>query len=520
MAILTDTWTIDVLTVLFGAFALVYLLVKRTYSYWERNGFKTLDGYNMLFGHFQGLIFRKEFVGSLLKRLYNSTSEPFIGIYSILRPILLIRDSELIRTILIKDFNHFTDRGIYCNEENDPLSVHLFSVPGKKWKNLRTKLTPAFTSGKMKAMFSTLLNCGSELENHLNNLVDNGKVLNARELASCFTTNVTASVGFGLDVDAIKNPDNEFRICGREIFSSNLMNIIRHLLFINSPKIMQSIGMKTAQPSVENFIRSVAHQNIEYREKNNVSRKDIFQLLIQLRNTGSVNESDDKWDVIKSNENQMKFTLDEISAHAYLFFIAGFETSSTTLSFCLYELAKNVDIQQRVHDEIDAAVRKHDGHLTYETLTELKYLDTCIDETLRKYPPLSLLPRSCVKDYQIPGTNKVIKKGVQLFIPVLGLEMDAKFYEEPEKFIPDRFNEENSVGKNLINRPYLPFGAGPRNCIGLKLGLLQIKVGLVMMLKKFRFELSDQHKNTDMKFDPKFFFMAPLDGIHLKVFKR
>ncbi|XP_031617239.1 probable cytochrome P450 6d5 [Contarinia nasturtii] len=520
MALLTRNWTIDVLTVLIVAFALVYFLVKRTYSYWERNGFKTLAGSNLIFGHFQGIIFRKEFVGSLVKRLYDSTSEPFIGIYSILRPILLIRDPELIRMILIKDFEHFTDRGVYCNEEKDPLSGHLFALPGKKWKNLRTKLTPAFTSGKMKAMFSTLLNCGSELENHLNNLVDNGKVLNAREISSCFTTNVTASVGFGLEIDAIKNPDNEFRVCGREIFSSNLINVIRQLLFFNSPNIMQTIGMKTAQPSVEKFIRSVATQNVEYREKHNVSRKDIFQLLIQLRNTGSVNESDDKWDVVKANENQKKFTLDEISAQTFLFFIAGFETSSTTLSFCLYELAKNLEIQCRVHDEIDVAVQKHVGQLTYETLAELKYLDTCIDETLRKYPSLSLLPRSCVKDYRIPGTNKVIKKGMQVFISVLGLGMDAKYYAEPDKFIPDRFNEENSVGKNLINRPYLPFGDGPRNCIGLKLGLLQTKVGLVMMLQKFRFELSDHHKNTDMKFDPKFFFMAPLDGIHLKVFKR
>lgn len=81
-------------------------------------------------------------------------------------------------------------------------------------------------------------------------------------------------------------------------------------------------------------------------------------------------------------------------------------------------------------------------------------------ETLRKYPSLPILNRTCMKDYPIPGTNKVIEKGVEVFIPVYGLQRDEKYYEEPDKFNPDRFNEENSAGKNLLNRPYMPFGEG------------------------------------------------------------
>jgi len=150
----------------------------------------------------------------------------------------------------------------------------------------------------------------------------------------------------------------------------------------------------------------------------------------------------------------------------------------------------------------------------------MKYLESCIDETLRRYPSLPILNRTCIKNYQIPGTDKVIEKGTQVFIPAMALHWDEKYFEDPEKFIPDRFNEENSAGKNLINRPYLPFGEGPRNCIGMRLGKLQTKVGLVMMLQKFRFELSDQHKNCDMKLDPKTILIAPLGGIHLRVFKR
>lgn len=125
-----------------------------------------------------------------------------------------------------------------------------------------------------------------------------------------------------------------------------------------------------------------------------------------------------------------------------------------------------------------------------------------------------------MKDYKIPGTDNIIEKGVQVFIPVMPLHMDEKYYEEPEKFNPDRFNEINSAGKNIANRPYLPFGDGPRNCIGARLGKIQTKVGLIMMLQKFRFELDEKFRKNQIKFDPRVLLIAPLDGIHLRVCRR
>lgn len=98
--------------------------------------------------------------------------------------------------------------------------------------------------------------------------------------------------------------------------------------------------------------------------------------------------------------------------------------------------------------------------------------------------------------------------------------MDEKYYKDPSKFDPDRFSEANLAGKNQINQPYLPFGDGPRNCIGLRLGKMQTKVGLVMMLQKFKFGLNDEAKHYEMKFDPNIFLLCPKDKIRLCVFKR
>lgn len=379
MAIFSACWAFDILTLFFGVLTTFYFISSRKYSYWDRKGIKTLPGFSYLCGHFNGIFFKGVALGDWFTKLYNSTKEPFIGIYGIFRPILFVRDPQLIQTILIKDFTHFTDRGIFYNEDLDPLSAHLFVLPGQKWRNLRGKLSPAFTSGKLKAMFSTLVGCGSTLQNYLKNLAENDELLDVREIAASHATNVIASVAFGIEVDTINDPQNDFRVSGRKIFEPSTGNILRMLISFIAPKLMSLLRLRITDQSVENFIISVVKQNLEYREQNNVSRKDFFQLLIQLRNNGTV-ELDDQWQtVIKADENQKTLTLNEMSAHTFLFFFAGFETSSTTLSFCLYELAKNQKIQKQVHDEIDRVLEKHDGQITYESISDMKYLERCID---------------------------------------------------------------------------------------------------------------------------------------------
>lgn len=195
MAVLTERWIVDGLWLVIGLITLAYFYAKYTYSYWQRKGFKYLPDFNYILGHFQSTLTAKEFTGDFITRIYRSTSEPFIGIYSMLRPVLVVRDPELIRSILIKDFQHFTERDVHCNEEYDPLSGTLFGLPTKKWKNLRGKLSPAFTSGKLKAMFSTLVECGSTLQSQLEKYADKGHLLDCRDLAARHTTNVIASVG-------------------------------------------------------------------------------------------------------------------------------------------------------------------------------------------------------------------------------------------------------------------------------------------------------------------------------------
>lgn len=364
------------------AVASLIFYIKRYYTYWQRRGIFTPPDFILVFGH-RKLEFGRTPFAHTISQLYKDWQKPFIGIYLIIGAKLLLRDPELIRTILIKDFAYFTDRGVPIDEEQEPLSGHLFGLPGAKWRKLRTKLTPTFTSGKLKAMFPTLLQCGTILESYLNKLTETGELLDVKEISASHATNVISSIGFGIDVDTINNPDNDFRVVGRTITQSNFKVALRRLFVFVAPKLSRFFGLRFDDLSIENFIMSVVKENLDYREKNRVVRKDFFQLLVQLRNNNGIVQLDNEWETtIKTDESQKTMTLNEMAAQVFVFFLAGFETSSSTLSFCLYELAKNRDMQQRVHNEIDRVLAQHNGEITYESISEMKFLDQCIDGLL------------------------------------------------------------------------------------------------------------------------------------------
>lgn len=140
-------------------------------------------------------------------------------------------------------------------------------------------------------------------------------------------------------------------------------------------------------------------------------------------------------------------------------------------------------------------------------------------ETLRKYPIVPVLNRECTKEYKIPGTNKIIEKGTALIIPVLGIQNDPKFYDNPEQFRPDRFFKENTIGKSFVHTPYMPFGEGPRVCIGTRLAKMKTKLGLFMMLQKNQFHWVNGIP-LKLEFSPKGFILNPKYGIDLKVTQR
>nr|AAX35340.1 cytochrome P450 [Mayetiola destructor] len=498
------------------AISSLYIYLKYVYSYWERHGVKSFAG-KIPYGNFEKTIKQKRSVGEVLTDLYRSTTEPFIGFYGPLKPILLIRDPALVRQILIKDFQYFANRGIYSDEKNDPLSAHLFSLDGDKWKKLRYKVSPTFTSGKLKAMFSTLVRCGESLQKVVKSTVEKGEEIDMRELVACFSTNIIASIAFGWDVDAITDSNTPFRKYGRQYFQKSLKNGVRNLAKFVSPKLMHVLRLKAIDADIEEFFFDMIRQTMALRENNNVVRKDFFQLLFQLRNMGSI-QSDDDWETktISDEEKDKNLTINELAATAFIFYAAGFESSSSTVSFCLYELAKNSEMQRIAQRKINAVLERHNGQYTFDAINEMKYLGCCVDETLRKHSPIAMLNREVSQSYKVPGMGLTLETGTAIMVPVYGIHHDEKYYPNPEVFEPNRFSVENAKNKTFVEMPYLPFGDGARNCIGMRLGLMVFKVCLAMLLKEFNYSLGEQHIGKELEYSPTSFVMAPIGTLKLK----
>ncbi|CAH2013292.1 unnamed protein product [Acanthoscelides obtectus] len=196
---------------------------------------------------------------------------------------------------------------------------------------------------------------------------------------------------------------------------------------------------------------------MKQREDTNTKGNDFLDMLIELKKNQDLKE-------------KYSFEGNKVIAQAFQFFLAGFETTSSLISFTLYELCKNPKYQNTVREEIKTTIDK-DGGITYENVMGMKYLDMCVQETLRMYPVLPFLDRRCNAEYKLPNSDLVVEKGLPVYIPMFGLHFDEKYFPDPLKYKPERFEN----GTNVYNKDgivFMPFGEGPRICIGERFGLL------------------------------------------------
>merc|ERR550519_1310047 len=208
------------------------------------------------------------------------------------------------------------------------------------------------------------------------------------------------------------------------------------------------------------------------------------------------NHEDEQFEKDSKLTNVNKKTLiDEanIVATAMVLLIAGYDTTGMAISFAAYELANHPDIQEKLQEEIDEAFEEAGDKMPdYSVIQNLPYLDQVIHETLRLHTAVGWNSRSSVGDYTIPGTNILLKKNDMVVINAIGIHMDPKYYPNPEVFNPDNFSKEAKAARHPFT--FLAFGQGPRACIGMRFALLEAKIALAAILRKFKLVRSDKTK--------------------------
>ncbi|XP_052023974.1 cytochrome P450 3A13 [Apodemus sylvaticus] len=394
------------------------------------------------------------------------------GLYDGRQPVLAITDPDIIKTVLVKEcYSTFTNRRNF-----GPAGILKKAISvseNEEWKRIRALLSPTFTSGKLKEMFPIINQYTDVLVKNMRQGLEEGKPTSMKDIFGAYSMDVITATSFGVNVDSLNNPQDPFvekikKLLKFDIFDPLFLSVT---LFPFLTPVFEALDVSLFPRDVINFFKTSVEKMKENRMKEKEKQRvDFLQLMINSQNS-------------KIKDSHKALSDVEIVAQSVIFIFAGYETTSSALSFVLYLLAIHPDVQKKLQDEIDAAL-PNKAPATYDTLLQMEYLDMVVNETLRLYPIAGRIERVCKKDVEINGV--FIHKGTVVMIPTFALHKDPNYWPEPEEFRPERFSKNNQDSINPY--AYLPFGNGPRNCIGMRFALMNMKVALVRVLQNFSFQ--------------------------------
>jgi len=421
------------------------------------------------------------------------------------KPALSINDVEMLKHLEVKDFNHFMDR----NESNasklfgsggdlDKLwGLQMSNLSGDHWKDIRSTFTPIFTSGKMKGMVKLIHEITEGLVMEIGQKAKLGEEFNLKDTFGKFSLDALATSAFGVDAQSFTNSKSVFVKYASTIFVNTFMeNLLNFSKFIPGVSwIYEMFNISIFKPTQTKYLRDVILNVLKVRKESGERRNDLIDLMLDCI------ENEQKVDINFNEDDQSQYDIDMKLVHdrkskknnrdrncskAIIFLVAGYDTTGMTLSFLAYAMSKNPDIQERLQEEVDQAFEDNDGTMPdYQTIQNLPFLDMVIHETLRYFNPIGLMTRTCTEDYTLPGTDIVVKKNDLLTFSTLGIHRDPEHYSHPDIFYPEHFSKEEKSARH----PYAfqAFGQGPRACIGMRFALLEAKIAVLEVWRRFSF---------------------------------
>lgn len=523
---------IPTLTSICVAFSVVYFSIyaRNKHQYWKR---KNVPGPTptFLLGHFVELLRRRVAFDMDCIKKYGKV----YGVYLGLRPTLVVNDPEVMETLGVKDFENFTD-----HDTNEFFTKYqknfVFLKKGHEWKVLRVFISPTFTSRKIRNMFRFLDVCADDLVEGVQQQVDDKKRQNSkggvtvhmRDTYNLYTLDAITTCCFGMKLHRSESPNYKKGVRSRNellAITENLIafNLPRLLVAQSIPKtILRAIGFKQQKVSLYEPLANEVRQMVEARKRAQEEKQkkfdDYLQMLVDARlqdemDLGDMDKEENhhagisqqtllddqeriRQEVLASMKaagtdvSKLRMSDLEVVSNCLFMLAVGLDTTATLLTHAAYTLAHHQDIQDRLHDEVMKIAEinkdKNTIRFEYESLTTCKYLDAVVSEVLRILPPIFHTDRVANEDYFLEKYKIHIPKGEVIYMNWYGVMNNSEFWENPEKFDPERFMPEN---KDKIKKgAYCPFGVGPRHCVGMRFGLSEAKLAIGKMVLKFRFE--------------------------------
>ncbi|KAK8788082.1 hypothetical protein V5799_022139 [Amblyomma americanum] len=518
MVDVTWAWAAAVLAALL--YSLAHWLVRqrrKCFEAFEGTGIPTVLLRSLIKGNLDE--FRKpnciESLGRWLKE-YGDVFGFFLGD----TPFVVTKDLDMINSIFIKDSKKFHGRGHALNiYELDALFARFVGFSkGAIWKDSRNCMAQFFTPSKLKAVLPSLLNAEQEFIQILGEHADLDAETEINSLCERFTFDAIGKAAYGIDTDVQRNPENPLfknALAVMPSLHSGFFYELGQSLYHCSWLLKVPLNlMKCVFNNPVSDLTQKAKDVIHYRQKNpQVNLPDMAQILLD--GLACKNESHANMQG-KKEENLVELpeeTVNQLASNCMAVFIGGYDTTRLALTFWFYLMGRHPEIQEKMRHEVMKAFKEEGDNLSYRTLATLPYTNQVISETLRMYPPIITFTSRCVDEDYRHGAY-LIKKGTSVMVPVYQLHHDPQYWNEPEKFDPDRFSPEN---KTLIDPVvYQPFGLGPRMCIGQRLALIEIASVTSQVLHHFRITLAPSQK-LDLELDTCSFLAVPKEEVRIKL---
>ncbi|GMS91812.1 hypothetical protein PENTCL1PPCAC_13987, partial [Pristionchus entomophagus] len=472
---------IGALIVVAAVFLYLYIYYENSRRYWSRKNLPSPPS-QLLIGNLREMWFT-DTPRVLVLRDWTKKYGKVYGMHEGQRKVLVVSDIDMLNEILVRQFDHFQARMRFPLQRlDDGPKTHIIEASGARWKRLRTLGTFGFTNKALKQMRGTVEESSLIVVRNLESMLDKGEV-NMLEYFQEFTMDIICKIALGKkDVEMFNN--KYAQIC-KDVFMSPINNVLNTIPsafpFIQKPlfDFLQFAGESMKIPYFElitDLEKTVAERK-KQRESGEKSRSaDFIDIYLDAEY-----EEDENANI----EGTRRLVIDEVVSQCLIMLLAGFETTSNSLSYLTHFLANHPDVQEKMREEIDAEITGES--VEYDSLANLKYTDAVIKESLRHYPLASfVVNRECINATEVCGHH--MEKGDMILTDTWSLHMDKEIWgDDAEEFRPERWLEPSTRPRVAFQS----FGEGPRMCIGMRLAYMEEKIVLAHLMKNFVIHASE-----------------------------
>ncbi|XP_030566750.1 probable cytochrome P450 28c1 [Drosophila novamexicana] len=490
------------LLTLIALLSLLYVFLVWNFGHWRRRGICEPRALPLL-GSFPNMVWPRRHFLNDMRDLYMQyrLTESYVGTYLVRAPKLLLLEPKLVNEVFVSAFRHFenNDASRMIDTDKDRLvSCNPFVLDGDEWRVQRGIFSPLLTSGRIRNAYINMRRICGKLCAYIDQLSASGQPYNGMDLGLRFTSENLFDCVLGIEARSFTDAPLPVAEHNKAMSEDNYRLALAGALNGLFPRLPRCLRPKIIPPTYDRFFGDLLHEAFRLRRCKRQERNDFINHLLDMQREHQLSEA-------------------QLTSHAMTFMFDGLDTTSSTIAHCLLLLGRYPECQQRLWLELDKACAADQLLPDFEHLSELPYLSACLNESLRIYPAGGWASKTCTEPYTFHGSHHSgplqMYPGDNVMIPIYGLHHDPNFYPEPQEFRPERFLNGGLKRFQQLG-VFLGFGNGPRQCVGIRLGLTQTKAALAAIVR--RYEVFVNGRTLDgIELDPFIFVGAHKGGIWL-----